>query len=56
MECACAHGLKIRLQSRRSAQCAPVTLWQIPLRNMWQSFGTVKTVPYRTKPKGCINS
>ena len=47
MVCACAHGLKIGPQSRRGAQCAPVTLWQILLWHIPQSPGTVKTVPYR---------
>ena len=34
MVCACAHGLKIGPQSRRSAHCAPVALWQILLWHM----------------------
>ena len=50
MVCAFTHDLKIRLQSRRSAQCAPVALWQILLWHIPQSPGTVKTVPYRAGP------
>ena len=38
LECACAHGLKIGPQSRRSAQCAPVALWQILLWHIRRGF------------------
>ena len=38
MVCACAHGLKIGPQSRRSAQCAPVALWQILLWHIRRFF------------------
>ena len=36
--CACAHSLKIGPQSRRSAQCAPVALWQILLWHIRRFF------------------
>ena len=38
MVCAFTHDLKIRLQSRRSAQCAHVALWQILLWHIRRGF------------------